>query len=121
MLDSAATPQPSPQPGKTEVYTVVINDILARVEAGKAKYGTTLQTHNGRSALWDLYQELIDACKDVRQAILEQEGHDARVIEEIEAFVKRVNARAEKSIIGGMVSGAHYNAMRIELEELKRS
>lgn len=79
MLDSkASTPQPPPISGKIDVAPVVIADIEARVKAGKEKYGTLLQTHNGRSALWDLYQELIDACMYVRQRLLEEErGGDA--------------------------------------------
>ena len=74
MLDSkAAVPQPPPVAGKIDVAPVVIADIEARMKAGKEKYGTLLQTHNGRSALWDLYQELIDACMYVRQRLLEEE------------------------------------------------
>lgn len=34
---------------------------------------------------------------------------------QITAFVQRVNARAEQTIAKGMVSGAHWNAMREEL------
>ena len=74
MLDSrASTPQPPPIAGKIDVAPVVIADIEARIAAGKEKYGTLLQTHNGRSALWDLYQELIDACMYIRQRLLEEE------------------------------------------------
>ena len=74
MLDSkAAVPQPPPVAGKIDVAPVVIADIEVRVKAGKEKYGTLLQTHNGRSALWDLYQELIDACMYIRQHLLEDE------------------------------------------------
>ena len=74
MLDSkASVPQPPPVAGKIDVAPVVIADIEARMKAGKEKYGTLLQTHNGRSALWDLYQELIDACMYTRQRLLEEE------------------------------------------------
>jgi hypothetical protein len=74
MLDSkASTPQPPPVAGKIDVAPIVIADIEARVAAGKEKYGTPLQTNNGRSALWDLYQELIDACMYTRQRLLEEE------------------------------------------------
>ena len=74
MLDSkAAVPQPPPVAGKIDVAPVVIADIEERMRAGKEKYGTLLQTHNGRSALWDLYQELIDACMYIRQRLLEEE------------------------------------------------
>lgn len=56
MLDSAmaAMPQPQPKPGNVDVAPVVISDIEARVAAGKQKYGTLLQTNNGRNALWDM-------------------------------------------------------------------
>lgn len=38
----------------------------------------------------------------------------------IEAFIKRVNERAERTIARTrMVSGAHYNAMRMELDALR--
>lgn len=74
MLDSkASTPQPPPSAGQIDVAPVVIADIEERVAAGKRKYGTLLQTHNGRDALWDLYQELIDAVMYVRQRLLEEE------------------------------------------------
>lgn len=74
MLDSkASTPQPPPTAGRVDVAPIVIADIEARVAAGKQKYGVLLQTHNGRNALWDLYQELIDACMYVRQRLLEEE------------------------------------------------
>jgi len=39
------------------------------------KYGTYLQTHNGRDALWDAYQEAMDLCMYLRQAILERDGN----------------------------------------------
>lgn len=81
MLDSkASTPQPPPISGKIDVAPVVIADIQERVEAGKEKYGTLLQTHNGRSALWDLYQELIDACMYIRQRLLEEEQFSAHYV-----------------------------------------
>lgn len=69
----AATPQPTPRPGKVAVADYVLADIQARVEAGQKKYGTKLMTNNGRSADWDLYQELIDAVMYQRQKLLEVE------------------------------------------------
>lgn len=68
----AAIPQPPPEPGRVDVADVVIEDIQARVEAGLLKYGTKLQTFNGRDARWDLYQELIDAVMYLRQEMLER-------------------------------------------------
>jgi len=37
------------------------------------KYGTVLKTHNGRNALMDAYQEALNLCMYLKQALLEQE------------------------------------------------
>lgn len=71
-MNKASEHQPAPQPGQQVVGDVVLADIRARMEVGHERYGTYLQTHNGRSALWDLYQELLDACMYIRQHIAEQ-------------------------------------------------
>jgi hypothetical protein len=72
--NKAATPQPPPRPGNVNVAEVVLQDIHSRVEAGYRKYGTPLQTNNGRDALWDAYQEAIDLVMYLRQAILERDA-----------------------------------------------
>lgn len=71
----AAIHEPDPQPGKENVGEFVIADIQARIEAGAKKYGMVLQSHNGRDALMDAYQEAIDLVMYLRQAILER-GND---------------------------------------------
>ena len=76
MLDSnAATPQPAPHSGKLNVIDYVMADISQRAAAGVQKYGMPLQTHNGRDALWDAYQEALDLAMYLRQAILEREAN----------------------------------------------
>lgn len=73
----AAAPQAMPtQPseGRTSIAELVIADIRARAEAGERKYGTKLFAHNGRGALVDLYQELLDGAHYVRQEIEEREA-----------------------------------------------
>jgi len=55
------------------VQDMVIADIQARKEVGKERYGTYLQPFNGRSALWDAYQEALDLCQYLRQMIYEEE------------------------------------------------
>jgi NTP pyrophosphatase (non-canonical NTP hydrolase) len=65
--------EPPPQPGRVDVADYVLADIRERVAAGEKKYGTKLQTGNGRDPLWDLYQELLDAVMYCRQAILERD------------------------------------------------
>jgi hypothetical protein len=41
--------------------TAVSADLKYRAEVGRSKYGTYLTTDNGRDALVDLYEELLDA------------------------------------------------------------
>ncbi|MCD4717440.1 MAG: hypothetical protein K8R45_11975 [Desulfobacterales bacterium] len=73
-MSKAAIHQPPPRPGQLNVGDFVLQDIHARMEAGKQKYGTPLQTFNGRDALWDAYQEALDLVMYLRQAILERDG-----------------------------------------------
>ena len=75
-MSKAATPQPPPTPGTTDIYPLVIADIEARVAAGREKYGMVLQAFNGRDALWDRYQEQIDAVMYTRQEIAEREARE---------------------------------------------
>lgn len=69
---AATTRQAPPRPGRAQVVPAVLRDLEARSLAGQAKYGRPLETHNGRSALVDLYQELLDACCYIKQQLLEQ-------------------------------------------------
>jgi hypothetical protein len=66
----------NPYPGTKEVLPELLKDIQQKAADGKVKYGTHLQTHNGRRALADLYQELIDACFYVKQELMERNGRD---------------------------------------------
>jgi hypothetical protein len=56
----------------TPIWNLVVQDMQERNEVGKKKYGTPLQAFNGRNALIDLYQELLDAVVYVRQHLEEQ-------------------------------------------------
>jgi len=61
-----------PDPIRTEetpVWELVIEDMRQRDLAGRQKYGTPLQASNGRDALVDLYQELLDAVVYTRQEL----------------------------------------------------
>lgn len=62
----------NPYPGTKEVLPELLKDIKEKAEAGKIKYGSHLQTHNGRKALADLYQEMIDACFYIKQELMER-------------------------------------------------
>lgn len=73
-MNKAAINEPMPIKGKQDVKDFVLKDIQARILMGEQKYKTTLQSHNGRDALMDAYQEAIDLVMYLRQAILERDG-----------------------------------------------
>jgi hypothetical protein len=65
-----------PDPIKNSLPSIadlVIQDIQSRKEMGLQKYGTPLQPFNGRRALKDLYEELMDAVLYLRQEMYEQD------------------------------------------------
>jgi len=45
----------------------VLTDLERRSKEGEKKYGTQLHTNNGRDALIDFYQEILDAIVYIRQ------------------------------------------------------
>ena len=55
-----------------ELARALHEDLDARAAMGEAKYGERLQAHNGRDALLDAYQELLDAWVYLRQRLEEQ-------------------------------------------------
>jgi hypothetical protein len=73
-MNKAAINQKNPSKGKEIVIDKVMEDLKARSEMGENKYGTKLQTFNGRSALWDAYQEVLDLAMYLRQEILERDA-----------------------------------------------
>lgn len=70
---TAAEPAPlkNQQP---HIQDLVVADIAQRKVQGIAKYGTALQPFNGRDALTDAYQEALDLCQYLRQALFERDG-----------------------------------------------
>lgn len=55
-----------------EVFPLVMHDLSVRAGVGMETYGVPLRCFNKRNSLWDLYEELLDACVYIRQAIEEQ-------------------------------------------------
>ena len=67
--------QDQPDPIRTTgkpVWELVIQDMRDRDQLGRKRYGTPLQANNGRDALVDAYQEALDLCVYLRQAIEER-------------------------------------------------
>lgn len=56
------------------VWDLVVEDMRARDKLGQERYGTRLRGHNGRDALADAYQELLDAAVYLRQEIYQRDG-----------------------------------------------
>ncbi len=56
-------------------------DLIARADIGLKKYGTRLRVKNGRRAIVDLYQELLDALMYSMQARLEGDREAGQYVE----------------------------------------
>lgn len=67
--------EPVPIPNTNRpVWELVIEDMEARNKFGIEKYGTPLQANNGRNALKDAYEEVLDLAVYLRQAMEEGIG-----------------------------------------------
>jgi hypothetical protein len=67
--------QPAPVLGTGDfIHDLVSEDLKARLKLGISRYGFGLQANNGRDALRDLYEELLDAACYTRQLIEERDG-----------------------------------------------
>ncbi len=78
--------QPDPKPGREDVWPKVMKDLhdrlegdlVKRVRLGQSRYGTVLQTENGRDALADAYDEAWDLVIYLKQAMLERDARRER-------------------------------------------
>ncbi len=66
--------QPPPKPvAGPAIQDLVLEDVIERKRIGIERYGQPVLPHNGRDALVDLYQELLDAVMYTRQLIYERD------------------------------------------------
>ena len=76
-MDKDATEyEPKPKPSFGDVWLNVIDDMKSRRKMGIEKYGTPLQPNNGRNALVDAYQEVLDLAVYLKQKIIENSALD---------------------------------------------
>ena len=72
---NVSTPEPMPEPGRQDVSDSLksrFNDFIdERTSLGVEKYGTPLQTHNGRDVQTDMIQELLDFTQYQEQSRME--------------------------------------------------
>jgi hypothetical protein len=71
-MSRAAERQPMPMRGEAKILPLVVSDLIDRSEMGFKKYGTYLESDNGRDALMDAYQEALDLVMYLRQEIEER-------------------------------------------------
>ena len=81
-------PEPMPNGRGRIVIDLVIQDLKDRDVMGRKKYGESLTSHNGRNSLMDAYQEALDLCMYLRQAIDEREENTPH---ETETKFKQLN------------------------------
>lgn len=80
-------------------WSLLADDIRERAEMGKANYGTYLKTHNGREALVDLYQELLDAIAYATQVDIECNGNDDTVNSEMVWIIKYLACEVKERLL----------------------
>ena len=57
-----------------EIQRLVLDDINARLDLGKSRYGTGLQPFNGRDMLQDAYEEAMDLAIYLRGVMFERDN-----------------------------------------------
>lgn len=79
--------QPKPIPnGYPATWSLVVKDMTERNKVGIQRYGTPLQPFNGRNSLQDAYEEVLDLCVYLKNAIEEQKRNVPIVDPEMKKF-----------------------------------
>lgn len=66
--------QPPVQNMHPKVWDMVLSDMASRKKKGESTYGVALQPFNGRNALVDAYEEILDLAVYLRQKLYEDEN-----------------------------------------------
>ena len=105
----AAAPQPIPVGDGIDVAVVaaerlkalgldeIAEDIEARIRLGERKYGTRLKAFNGRDALMDLYQEVLDGINYAQQCVIEGKDEDGGFFHVLVSLAVEVQKACKKS------------------------
>jgi len=73
-----------------EIWSRIIQDLEVRERKGIETYGDTLHSFNGRDALWDLYEELLDALQYAQQTRMEGLPNSVVIYSSVENLVLMV-------------------------------
>lgn len=80
--------QPSPVANQRPAsWELVIDDMRSRDSFGRKKYGTPLQPFNGRDSLKDAYEEVLDLCVYLRNAIEERDLNKNNASKLVQEFI----------------------------------
>lgn len=108
--EDAAKVQPMPTGNGVDVAVEVAKDLRtigrvdiaedteARIRLGEKKYGTRLKSNNGRDAMLDLYQEILDGCNYAKQLVVENKD-DGALFKQLVDLAQTVKARLDKPTV----------------------
>lgn len=101
--------QPKPTSDGLPVGELVLQDIKDRIELGRERYGTLLTVDNGRDALLDLYEEMLDGVFYLRQEIERRKMSDFTMLvtpdvpvsEDVVSELKSIGAKSVNRVGNG--------------------
>ena len=70
-MSDAVDKQDLPHRGVREISPLLLKDMEEKASRGAKKYGLPLESHNGRDAVKDAYQEVLDLAMYLRQTVEE--------------------------------------------------
>lgn len=91
---AASYQQQPPIEGDIVIVDEVVSDLKARKQFGVDKYGTPLMSNNGRNALLDAYQEALDLCCYLKQALIE---HSYKKVSRYGCHIEYENKKVKES------------------------
>ena len=95
-----------------EYNDAIVIDLEKRAKVGSAKYGTPLQTNNGRNALLDLYEEMLDAYMYAVQ-FAEETGSVQKSVSIASTVMLCLQSVAREAVVRNGITGllSHPNAI----------
>lgn len=72
--DGHEQPKPNADESQRPIVAMVMEDLIKRMEKGVKDYGQALRANNGRNALQDAYEEVLDLACYIKQAMGESEN-----------------------------------------------
>lgn len=113
--------QPAPIPtDETPIWDLVIADMHARDAEGRRRYGTPLQSSNGRDMLKDAYEEVLDLAVYLRGE-LERRASHKEATQEWHARTHDLYKQAEAAVQGGDHEAVFAEVLEILLYEMKQA